>query len=140
LDDLELKDVGMIRQMKNPLKARLKAGKPALGVNLTVMHPGPILEVSNAGFDWALYDLEHGPWSIETVNDMIQQTCGSIASPIIRVVWDDRNAIKRALDTGAFGIIVPWVSSRKMAEEAVQYSMYPPRGERGCGPGRASRA
>lgn len=126
--------------MRNHVKRRLKAGKPALGVNLNVMNPDVIREVSNSGFDWALYDTEHGPWSIEMVNDMIQRTGGSAASAIIRVVWDDRNAIKRALDTGAFGIIVPWVTSREMGEEAVQYSMYPPRGVRGCGPGRAASA
>jgi 2-keto-3-deoxy-L-rhamnonate aldolase RhmA len=124
--------------MKNTVKAKLRSGKPALGANLKVMHPDSIRLVANSGFDWVLYDLEHGPWSIETVNDMIQQTSGSSASQIIRVVWDERNAIKQALDTGAHGIIVPWVSDREMAEEAVIYSKYPPQGERGCGPGRAA--
>jgi 2-keto-3-deoxy-L-rhamnonate aldolase RhmA len=48
------------------------------------------------------------------------------------------NAIKKALDTGAYGIIVPWVSSKEMAENAVTYSRYPPEGLRGCAPGRAA--
>ncbi|MCD6530157.1 4-hydroxy-2-oxo-heptane-1,7-dioate aldolase [Candidatus Bathyarchaeota archaeon] len=126
--------------MKNHVKAKLKSGKPAIGVTLSVMHPEIIRTIANSGFDWVLYDTEHGPWSIETVNDMIQRTSGSTASPIIRVVWNDMNAIKRALDTGTYGIIVPWVSSRKMAEEAVRYSRYPPEGLRGCAPGRPARA
>jgi 2-keto-3-deoxy-L-rhamnonate aldolase RhmA len=129
-----------MNELKSRVKSRLKDGKTALGVNLTVMHPDSIREVSNSGFDWVLFDLEHGPCTVETVNQMIQQISGSDASPIIRVVWDDRNAIKRALDTGAFGIIVPWVSTGEMAEEAVSYSKYPPAGLRGCGPGRAARA
>jgi len=118
----------------------LKHGRPALGVNLSVMDPLSIEVVGNSGFDWVLYDTEHGPWSIEAVDDMIRQTCGCSASPIIRVVWDDLNAIKRALDTGAYGVIVPWVSTRKMAEDAVRFCRYPPEGLRGCGPGRAARA
>ena len=135
-----MRDDGRVNGMKNHVKEKLRSGKPALGINLTVMDPGSIWEVTNSGFDWALYDLEHGPWTIETVNDMIQQTRGSEAGQIIRVVWNDRNAIKRALDTGASGIIVPWVSNRGMAEEAVLFSKYPPQGQRGCGPGRAARA
>ena len=126
--------------LRSYVKAKLKAGKPALGVSLSVMNPELIRTISNSGFDWVLYDTEHGPWSIETVNDMIQGTRGSVASPIIRVVWNDVNAIKRALDTGTFGIIVPWVSSKEDAERAVRYSRYPPEGLRGFGPGRAARA
>jgi len=126
--------------LRNHVKAKLKAGKPALGVSLSVMDSELIRTVSDSGFDWVLYDTEHGPWSIETVNDMIQGTRGSVASPIIRVVWNDVNAIKRALDTGTFGIIVPWVSSKEDAERAVRYSRYPPEGLRGFGPGRAARA
>ena len=126
--------------LRSYVKAKLKAGKPALGVSLSVMNPELIRTISNSGFDWVLYDTEHGPWSIETVNDMIQATSDSVASPIIRIVWNDMNAIKRALDTGAFGIIVPWVSSKEEAERAVRYSRYPPKGLRGFGPGRAAKA
>lgn len=126
--------------LRNHVKAKLKADKPALGINLTTMHPEVIRTISNSGFDWVLYDTEHGPWSIETVNEMIQQTSSCVASPVIRVVWNDLNAIKRALDTGTYGIIVPWVSSREMAEAAVRYSRYPPEGLRGCAPGRPARA
>lgn len=126
--------------LRNHAKARLKAGKAALGISLSVMRPETIRTISGSGFDWVFYDTEHGPWSIETVNDMIQRTCGSRASPIIRVVWNDMNAIKKALDTGAYGIIVPWVSSKEMAENAVRYSRYPPEGLRGAAPGRPANA
>jgi len=124
----------------NHVKSKLEAGKPALGVSISVMNPDLIRTISNSGFDWVLYDTEHGPWSIETVNDMIQRTSSLTASPIIRVVWNDMNVIKRALDTGTFGIIIPWVSSREDAERAVRYCRYPPDGLRGFGPGRAARA
>jgi 2-keto-3-deoxy-L-rhamnonate aldolase RhmA len=104
------------------------------------MKPNIIQTIADSGFDWVLFDTEHGPWSIETVNEMIQQTSGSIASPIIRVVWNDVNAIKKALDTGAYGIIVPWITSREMTKNTVRYCRYPPEGLRGCAPGRAARA
>jgi 4-hydroxy-2-oxoheptanedioate aldolase len=126
--------------MRNHVKAKLKAGKPALGISISTMRPGVIRTIADSGFDWILYDTEHGPWSIETVNDVIQRTSSSVASQIIRVVWNDVNAIKKALDTGASGIIVPWISSREMAENAVLYSRYAPEGLRGCAPGRAARA
>jgi len=126
--------------LRNHVKAKLKAGKPALGISLSVMHPEVIRSVSDLGFDWVLYDTEHGPWSTETVNEMIQRTSGSVASPIIRVVWNDMNAIKKALDTGTYGIIVPWVSNREDAEKAVRYSRYPPEGLRGFAPGRPAKA
>ena len=99
-----------------------------------------IRTISDSGFDWVLYDTEHGPFSMETVNEMIHRTSGAKASPIIRVVWDDVNAIKKALDTGTFGIIVPWVSNREMAENAVRYSKYPPEGVRGIASGRPAKA
>jgi len=126
--------------MINHVKATLKAGKVALGVSTSVMHPDSIRTISNSGFDWVLYDTEHGPWSIETVSDMIQRTSDATASSIIRVVWNDANAIKKALDTGAFGLIVPWISNREMAEAAVRHCRYPPGGLRGCAPGRPARA
>jgi 2-dehydro-3-deoxyglucarate aldolase/4-hydroxy-2-oxoheptanedioate aldolase len=64
---------------------------------------------------------------------------GAKAIPIIRVVWNDINAIKRALDTGAYGVVVPWVSSRKEAVDAVRFCRYPPEGIRGAAPGRPSK-
>jgi len=71
---------------------------------------------------------------------MIPQTRGCSASPIIRVAWDDLNAINRALDTGTYGVIVPWVSTRKVSEDAVRFCRYPPEGARCCEPGRGARA
>jgi 4-hydroxy-2-oxoheptanedioate aldolase len=126
--------------LKNHVKTKLKKRKPALGITLSRMDPDLIRTISDSGFDWILFDTEHGPWSIETVNDMIQRTTSSVASPIIRVVWNDLNAIKQALDTGAYGIIVPWISNKEMAENAVRYSKYPPEGLRGCAPGRPAKA
>lgn len=126
--------------MKNFVKQALRSGKTSLGAWLFMMLPEAVQIVRDAGFDWVAFDTEHGPSSIETVNNMIQITRGSKALPFIRVVWNDLNAIKKALDTGAFGVIVPWVSSKEDAVKSVRYCRYPPEGLRGVAPGRAARA
>jgi len=90
------------------------------------------------GLDWLVFDTEHGPWSIETVQNLIQATAASDITPIVRVAWNDIVMIKRALDVGAYGVIVPWVNTKEEAEQAVRGAKYPPRGVRGCGPRRAA--
>jgi len=63
---------------------------------------------------------------------------GSKTTPIVRVWWNDLVAIKRALDVGAYGILVPWVNTKEQAELAVKATRYAPDGLRGCGPRRAA--
>ncbi len=125
--------------MRNRLKEMLKAGKTALGVWISTGCPEVVWALMDSGVDWLLFDTEHGPCSIETVDKLIQYMRGSKATPIIRVVWNDLNAIKRALDTGAYGVVIPWVSSREEAVQAVRYCRYPPDGIRGAAPGRPAR-
>lgn len=74
------------------------------------------------------------------MNSLVRSVCGVGAIPLVRVVWNDLNAIKQALDTGALGIVVPWVNSKNAAEKAVSYCLYPPEGLRGCAPNRAAAA
>jgi 2-dehydro-3-deoxyglucarate aldolase len=62
---------------------------------------------------------------------------GYNCSPIIRVQSNDPVAIKRALDIGSHGVLIPWVNSKSEAEAAVAACRYPPQGIRGCGPRRA---
>ena len=121
------------------MKEILKAGKPALGAWILTGCPEVVRAVADSGFDWVLFDLEHGPCEIETVNKLIYHIRDTKATPIIRVVWNDVNAIKRALDTGAYGVVVPWVSSKEEAMNAVRYCRYPPEGIRGAAPGRPSK-
>jgi 2-keto-3-deoxy-L-rhamnonate aldolase RhmA len=91
------------------------------------------------GFDWMVYDTEHSPYDIETAQKLMQAASfNSDCTPLIRVAWNDMVMIKKALDTGAYGVIVPWVNTREEAEYAVRACMYPPEGNRGCGPRRAA--
>ena len=118
----------------------LRAGKTALGSWIGMMNPEAVWTMANAGFDWILFDTEHGYPTIESVDRMIKFIRGAPAIPLVRVVWNDLNAIKRALDTGVYGVVIPWISNKEEAENAVRACMYPPEGLRGVAPNRAATA
>jgi 4-hydroxy-2-oxoheptanedioate aldolase len=118
----------------NPLKARLAAGKPAVGllVSMPSVHVTQVLAAS--GFDWLFFDMEHGPIGIESAHAMITATSGTPCAPIVRVPWNVPWLVKPVLDAGAMGTIVPMIRSAAEAEQAVRAVRYPPTGERGFGP------
>jgi 2-keto-3-deoxy-L-rhamnonate aldolase RhmA len=124
--------------MRNELKRRLKAGEQVYGSWITVESPMVTEMMSVQGFDYFVFDTEHAPLDILTVQGMMQAIRPDArTTPIVRVWWNDLVAIKRALDIGAYGIIVPWVNTREEAELAVKATRYAPEGLRGCGPRRA---
>ena len=124
--------------MRNPVKEKIQNGEVALGTFVGIGHPDITERLSMVGFDWLLLDSEHGPLSYETMQVMMQSMRVDNCSPIIRVQWNDPVAIKRALDIGAHGVLIPWVNSKSEAEVAVAACKYPPQGTRGCGPRRAA--
>jgi len=124
--------------MKNHVKDSLKNGKTTIGSWISILYPDAVRAVADAGFDWVLFDTEHMPYDLETTDKMIQVLKDAQAIPFIRVVWNDINAIKKALDTGAYGVVAPWVSSKEEAINAVKFCKYPPEGLRGVAPGRAA--
>ena len=121
------------------LKKRLKSGELALGTWITINHPDVVDALSELPLDWLVFDMEHAPLEISDIEVLMMPLRGTNIAPIIRVPWNDMVMIKRALDIGAEGILVPWVNTGKEAEEAVRYASYPPRGVRGAGPRRAIR-
>jgi 2-keto-3-deoxy-L-rhamnonate aldolase RhmA len=124
--------------LKNPLKAKLKEGKAAYGIGLSIAHPDVAEIIGKLGYDWAFIDTEHSPMDVMDVQVLLQAMSSSSTVPIVRVAWNDMVMIKKALDIGAYGIVVPWVNSREDALRAVQAIKYPPQGFRGYGPRRAS--
>jgi len=82
-------------------------------------------------FDWLLIDLEHGNGSFADLRSMLLACRGSSAAPIVRIRSVDADAVKFVLDSGAAGIMFPFVNSVAEARAAVQYSKYPPMGTRG---------
>lgn len=125
--------------MKNALKEKLKKGNVAVGTLIQIGHPDITEILSQLDFDYLLIDAEHGPFGIKTMQVMLQAMSGTAAVPIIRAPSNDPVFIKRALDIGACGLLIPLVSSKQDAQNTVSAIKYPPAGIRGVGPRRASR-
>ncbi len=123
--------------MKNQLKEKLSRGEDVIGTFVTLPHPDITEMLSRAGFDWLLIDGEHAVTGLETMTTMLQAMNGTNCTPIVRPQWNDMVMIKRILDLGAHGVLVPWVNNREQAEYAVSACKYPPLGLRGYGPRRA---
>jgi len=125
--------------VKNELKRRLQKGDQVYGTWITLESPIATEMMSTLGFDYFVFDTEHAPLDIYQAQTLMQAMRGdSKTTPIVRVWWNDLVAIKRALDVGAYGILVPWVNNKEQAKLAVKATRYAPDGLRGCGPRRAA--
>ena len=120
---------------KNLVKKKLRDGVPSIGTWVGIGHPEISEMLGNLGLDWIVFDMEHAPLSIETVQNLMQAMSASPTLPMVRVPWNDIVMIKRALDIGAYGVIIPWVNTKIDAVNAVKWCKYPlHKGIRGCGP------
>ncbi len=113
-------------------------GQFAIGTFVGLGHPDVTERLSRLGFDWLLIDGEHASLGLETMQVMMQAMNGSNCTPLVRPQWNDMVIIKRVLDIGAHGVLVPWVNTKEEAEYTVRACKYPPEGFRGCGPRRAA--
>lgn len=116
---------------ENHLKRKLKEGKRALGAWLQIASPLTAEIMASAGFDWLVIDMEHGPGDMLTLVSQIHAIKSSHATPVVRAPWNDFVAIKRILDAGAWGLLIPYVNSKAEAQAAVRACKYPPEGNRG---------
>ncbi|MDA1272977.1 MAG: aldolase/citrate lyase family protein [Verrucomicrobia bacterium] len=118
---------------KNHVRAKLKKGEPSIGTWLTLPDTVSAHLMARTGFDWLTVELEHTPISMETAAESfaIISACGTV--PLARVPWNSVENIKRVLDTGAWGIVVPMVNSRAEAEAVVAAARYTPLGNRSVG-------
>jgi 2-keto-3-deoxy-L-rhamnonate aldolase RhmA len=122
--------------MRNLVKQKLKAGKPAIGTWVTVGHPDMTMYLADMGFDWLVCDMEHSPFGSETYHFMVQSMlyARDKCMPLARIPWTDLIWAKKVLDAGAMGLVVPRIESAEQAKELVRIMKYPPKGERGAGP------
>jgi 2-keto-3-deoxy-L-rhamnonate aldolase RhmA len=122
--------------MRNLVKEKLERGEPSIGTWVTIGHPDETMYLADMGFDWLVCDMEHSPYGVETYHFMVQSMlyARDNCMPMARVPWNDLTWIKKAMDTGATGLVIPRIETRAMAEEAIKYMKYPPMGERGAGP------
>ena len=117
--------------MQNIVKEKLKNGQKTIGGFLQTLSPVAAEIMSQCGFDWLIVDLEHAPGDFANLQAQLQAMNGSDVVPFARAPWNDEVAIKRILDTGVMGVLVPYVNTREEAEAAVSACKYPPLGVRG---------
>lgn len=116
---------------------RLRAGELLVGTMVT-LHTPEIPEIlAGTGFDWLFIDAEHGAYNPQQALSMLQ--AAGDCPCVIRVPCDDEIWIKKALDIGAAGIIVPQVHTAEQAARIIGRCKYSPEGNRGVGIGRAHR-
>ncbi|PSQ20097.1 aldolase [Halobacteriales archaeon QS_8_69_26] len=117
----------------------LRAGEPAVGNWVSIGHPAVAEIAGSVGADFVTIDTEHAAVGIETVETLVRavDAADGESTPVVRVPSSDPVRIKRVLDTGVGGIMVPRVDSAAEAEEVVAATKYPPGGIRGTAAGRA---
>jgi 2-keto-3-deoxy-L-rhamnonate aldolase RhmA len=122
---------------KLTLKEKLKSGHLTLGSWITIAHPAIAEIMSNVGFDWLVVDLEHSVITIREAEELIRVIELSGVTPLVRLTSNDQNQIKRVMDSGSHGVIVPMVKTAEDAQSAVNSVRYPVKGNRGIGLARA---
>src|SRR5437868_1027536 len=117
----------------NPVKRALREGHPSVGTWLSMGSITAARFLARAGFAWLTVDLEHSLVDWETATHMFAAIADAGCVALARVPANRHDHIKRVLDNGAHGIVVPMVNSRREAEDAVAAALYPPRGTRSVG-------
>ena len=117
----------------NHVRAKLKRGEPSIGTWLVLSDPLAARMMATTGFDWLTVDLEHGGTTLETAVECFALIAGNGPAPLVRVPVNSVENIKRVLDSGAWGIVVPMVNSRAEAEAVVAAARYAPIGQRSIG-------
>lgn len=121
------------------IKSRLTNGSISIGAWITLGHPAIAEIFAKAGFEWVVVDLEHSTISIEQAGELIRTIDLAGAAPLVRLTANDINLIKRVMDAGAHGIVVPNVNNAQGAMDAVAATRYAPVGRRGVGLARAQQ-
>jgi 4-hydroxy-2-oxoheptanedioate aldolase len=119
----------------NPVKKTLQSGQPSFGTWLSLGDLFATRVLARLGFDWLTLDLEHGAidWSQAAMIFAAIADAGGV--PLARVPKGNHDYIKRTLDAGAWGIVVPMVDTVEQAKIAIAAAKYPPQGNRSLGGG-----
>lgn len=112
----------------------LKAGKKAVGTMVRfVRNPAVSWMIKNAGLDFFMYDMEHGPYSLNDLADSFALANSLNIGGFVRVPELTKGYVSRALDAGAVGVMVPMLESVDQARQLVEWSKFAPLGKRGFG-------
>ena len=115
----------------NLLKESLIKGKTVYGPFLKMQDPAIVEIAALSGFDFVIIDMEHGPYSIQSVQNMLRAAEARGITPIVRVTENSETLILRTLDIGAKYIQVPQICTKADAEKVVKATSFYPKGDRG---------
>jgi 2-dehydro-3-deoxyglucarate aldolase len=121
------------------LKDKIKANELTVGSWVTIANPAIVEIMATAGFEWLVVDMEHSSIDLYQAQILITTIQANNMKALVRVSKNEEVIIKRVLDMGADGIIVPMVNNAFEAGRAVDYAYYPPMGKRGVGLSRAQQ-
>ncbi len=117
----------------NFVRKKLKQGEASFGTWLTLPDPVAAQLMAGVGFDWLTVEMEHTSIGIDMARQCFTAITTQDCVPLVRIPWNTGENIKRVLDNGAWGVIVPMVNSRAEAEAAVVNTRYNPIGNRSIG-------
>lgn len=123
--------------LNKSLKKALAENKVTTGSWITLGHPSIGEIMARAGFDWLVVDLEHSTITLDQAGELIRTITLAGLPALVRLTSNHPDQIKRVMDAGASGIIVPMVTSAEDARNALSSMYYPPRGNPGVGLARA---
>ena len=117
----------------NAVKQKLAAGGTAVGSMVFEFFTSGIARIcANAGAEFVMYCMEHTGAGFETLKPQFALCRAHGVAPLVRVPATEYHFVARALDCGAFGVMVPLVDTREQAERIVSFTRYPPKGRRGA--------
>jgi 2-keto-3-deoxy-L-rhamnonate aldolase RhmA len=117
-------------------RQRLRAGERLVGMIVSLAAPEVTEILGLAGFDWLFLDAEHSPLDSLSLQRLMQGA-GAATPCVVRLAAGEEIHVKKALDSGAAGIIAPMVNSAEHAARVVRWARYAPAGTRGVGLARA---
>ena len=123
---------------ENTSLAAWQRDEQTIGLWLSLANAYSAEAMSRLGFDWICVDMQHGLIDYTDLVNMLPAISTSDATPLVRVPWNEPYEIMKALDAGAYGVIVPMVNNREEAKQAVMACRYPPQGNRSFGPIRGA--
>ena len=116
----------------NQVKNKLKAGGVSIGTMMFEFNTTGIARLAAvAGAEFAIFDMEHTGWSLESIRLLVATTPKDRMAPFVRVPATEYHYVARVLDMGAMGIMIPMCESAEQAQLLVNSAKYPPLGRRG---------
>jgi|ERR1051326_6956064 2-keto-3-deoxy-L-rhamnonate aldolase RhmA len=123
----------------NRLKRKLRQGRTTLGLWVTLESPSITEIATDLELDWVVIDAEHGHLDLKEIVEHIRAARNTNTTVLVRIQEIEQGLIKRVLDIGADGIVVPQVRNAEEVAQAIRFAKYPPQGVRGIGAERSTR-